>query len=42
MIRFYDQVFAGIKYHINKIDGSEVVYDKDSKKIKFLGDDICH
>ena len=27
----YDQVFAGIKYHINKIDGS-VVDNKDSWK----------
>ena len=29
----YDQVLAGIKHHINKIDGSEVVYDKDYMKI---------
>ena len=39
MLKKYDQVFPGIKYHINKIDGSEVNYDKDYLKIKFLSDD---
>ena len=38
VLKKYDLVFSGIKYHINKIDGSEVNYDKDHKKIKFL----CH
>ena len=41
MLKKYDQVFAGIKYHVNKIDGSEVVYKTDYKKVKFLSvDDI--
>ena len=35
----YDHVFAGIRHHINKIDGSEIVYEKDYTKIKFLTDD---
>ena len=39
VLKKYDQVFTGIKYHINKIDGSEVVYDKDYMKINFLSDD---
>ena len=39
VLKKYDHVFAGIKYHINKIDGIEVVYDKDCMKIKFLSDD---
>ena len=32
-------MFSGIKHHVNKIDGSEVHYDKDYMKIKFLNDD---
>ena len=39
VLKKYDQVFSGIKYHINKIDGSEINYDKDYKKIRFLSDD---
>ena len=39
VLKKYDQVFSGIKHHINKIDGTEVVYDKDYMKIKFLSDD---
>ena len=39
VLKKYHQVFAAIKYHINKIDGSEVVYEKDYMKIKFLTDD---
>ena len=39
VLKKYDQIFAGIKYHINKIDGNEVVYEKDYKKIKFSSDD---
>ena len=38
-LKKYDQVFAGIKHHINKTDGSEVVYEKDYMKIKFSTDD---
>ena len=32
-------MFNGIKYHINKIDGSDVKYDKNYMKIKFSSDD---
>ena len=32
-------MFSGIKHHIKRIDDSEVVYDKDYMKIKFLSDD---
>ena len=34
----YDQIFAGIKHDINKIDGSEIVYEKGYMNIKFLSD----
>ena len=33
-------MFIGIKHHINKIDGSEVIYKKDYMKIKLSDDDI--
>ena len=36
----YKSVFNEIKHHINKIDGSDVEYDKDYMKIKFYSDDI--
>ena len=39
VLKKYDQVFTGIKYHINKIDGSEIVYEKDCIKTKFLTND---
>ena len=39
VLKKYDQVFAEIKHHINKTDGSEVVYEKDYMKIKFSTDD---
>ena len=39
VLKKYDYVLAGIKYQINKIDCSEVVYEKDYMKIKFLTDD---
>ena len=35
----YDQVFAGIKHHIKKIDDTEVNYNSDYDKIKFLTGD---
>ena len=38
VLKTYDQVFAGIKYHIKKIS-EEVVYGNDFDKIKFLNDD---
>ena len=36
VLKKHNQVFTSIKYHINKIDGSEVVYEKDHMKIKFF------
>ena len=38
-LKKYDQVFSGIKYHIGKISGEEVVYNSDFDKIKFSTDD---
>ena len=38
-LKKYDQVFSGIKYHIGKISGEEVVYNSSFDKIKFLTDD---
>ena len=35
----WDQLFAAIKYHINKTDNSEVNFDSDFDKIKFVTDD---
>ena len=41
ILKKYNQLFNGIKCHINKIDESNCVYDKDYMKIKFSsGDDI--
>ena len=39
VLKKYDQVFSGIKYHIGKIDDGEVNYNSDYDKIKFLTDD---
>ena len=39
ILKKYNQLFDGIKYHINKIDEGECVYDKDYMKIKFSSDD---
>ena len=39
VLKKYDQVFSGIKYHIGKVDDNEVVYDTDYMKIKFLTND---
>ena len=36
LLKKYDQVFSGIKHHIKKIAGTEVNYDADYGKIKFL------
>ena len=38
VLKKYNQVFSGIKFHIKKINGEEVVYDSDFDKIKFLTD----
>ena len=35
----WNQIFSGIKYHIEKIDDSAFVYESDFAKIKFLTDD---
>ena len=32
-------MFSGLKYHIGKASGEEVVYDSNFDKIKFLTDD---
>ena len=39
-LKTYDQVFSGIKHHIKKIDDSEVDYNADYDKIKFLSEDF--
>ena len=39
VLKKYNQVFNGIKYQINKIDGSDAKYDKNYMKIKFSSDD---
>ena len=39
VLKKYDQVFAGIKFHIGKIDGFDVNDNTGYKKIKFLTDD---
>ena len=38
-LKKYDQVFAGIKHHIKNIDNTDVNYNSDYEKIKFLSDD---
>ena len=38
VLKKYDQVFSGIKHHIRKISGEEIVYGSDYDKIKFLTD----
>ena len=39
VLKKYGQVLSGTKHHIKKIDDSEVVYNTDYMKIKFLSDD---
>ena len=39
ILKKYDQVFSGIKYHIERINGKEVVYGSEFDKIKFLTND---
>ena len=38
-LKTFDQAFAGIKYHIEKISYEEVNFNSDYDKIKFLTDD---
>ena len=33
VLKKYDQVFSVVKYHIGKVDDSEIVYNSDYKKI---------
>ena len=39
VLKKYDQVFSGIKYHIEKISDEEVHFNSDHEKINFLTDD---
>ena len=39
VLKKYDQVFSGIKYHIKKINDEKVNYSADYEKIKFLSED---
>ena len=39
VLKKYDQVFSGIKHHINRIDDSEVVYDTGYDMIEFNSED---
>ena len=39
MLNKLDQVFNGIKYHINKTDNSEAKFDSDYDKIRFFTND---
>ena len=39
ILKKYNQVFDGVKYHIKKIDNSNGKYDKNFMKIKFKTDD---
>ena len=39
VLKKYNQVFNGIKYHINKMNDSDSEYEKDYMKIKFDTDD---
>ena len=39
ILKKYNQVFYGIKYHIKKINNNDIKYDKDYMKIKFNTDD---
>ena len=38
VLKKYDQVLSGIKYHIKKISDEEVVYDSNYDKIRFSTD----
>ena len=40
VLKKYDQVFCVIKYHIEKTDDTEVNYNSDYDKIKFISDDL--
>ena len=38
LLKKYDQVFSGIKYHVRNISDEEVNFNRDYDKIKFLSD----
>ena len=40
VLKKYNQVFAGIKYQISKIEGVDVSYNAGFEKIKFLTNDF--
>ena len=39
VLKKYFQVFAGIKYHIEKISDKEVNFNSECDKVKFITDD---
>ena len=39
VVKKYDQVFSGMKYHIGKVDNGEVSCNSHYNKIKFLSRD---
>ena len=39
VLTIWNQMFAGIKYHIEKISGKKVNYDSEFDKIKFITND---
>ena len=39
ILKKYNQVFSGIKYHIKKLNDNDSEYEKDYMKIKFITDD---
>ena len=41
-LTIWNQVFNGIKYHINKINNEEVNFDSDYDKIKFFSNDFIY
>ena len=40
VLKKYDHVFSGIKYHIEKIELGDVNFNSDYDKIKYLSDDL--
>ena len=40
MLHNWNQVFGGIKYHIEKISNEKVVYDSEFDKIRFVTSDL--
>ena len=40
VLTIWNQVFSGIKYHIERVSGEKVNYDNDYIKNKFISNDI--